>query len=166
MTASQLRRFMARVEQITETGCWIWTGEVISSRLPYGRFWLDGRRVLAHRIAYEHFKGPIPGGLVLDHLCRVPSCVNPDHLEVVTQRENTIRGTSMVASNVKKTHCKNGHELSGDNLRLETTRHGHRGRVCRTCVRDNMARFKARPGNREAMLSYWRERWHKRKALA
>lgn len=80
----------ARVMPVPESGCWIWTGEL--NRNGYGRVWRLGRRVMAHRAMYELLVGPIPEGLVLDHLCRVRCCVNPKHLEPVTVRENTIRG--------------------------------------------------------------------------
>jgi len=71
--------------------CWLWTGG--NDRRGYGRFSdADQRQVLAHRFAYELLVGPIPEGLDLDHLCRVPACVNPAHLEPVTNAENHRRG--------------------------------------------------------------------------
>lgn len=75
-----------------ETGCWIWQRS--KSPQGYGRRSVPGRKgpAPAHRVAYEQAKGPIPDGLVIDHLCRNPSCVNPNHLEVVTCAENTRRG--------------------------------------------------------------------------
>jgi hypothetical protein len=76
-----------------ETGCWQWLLNM-SSR-GYGRIWADGRRHTAHRYVYEHFHGPIPEGLELDHLCRNKLCVNPDHLEPVTHIENVRRGALM-----------------------------------------------------------------------
>ena len=79
-------RFWARVDVGL---CWEWTG---SNDRGYGMFRLDGRTVRAHRWAWETLVGPIPRGLHLDHLCRNPPCVNPDHLEPVTQPENIRRG--------------------------------------------------------------------------
>lgn len=73
-----------------ETPCWIWTGSTIRS--GYGRLMYRGEQVLAHRRYYEHHVGPIPEGLTIDHLCRVRACVNPDHLEPVTNAENVRRG--------------------------------------------------------------------------
>lgn len=88
-------RFWEKVEK-TAT-CWLWTG-AISGRTGYGSFCLspafvgDRRLIGAHRWAYENTVGPVPKGLVLDHLCCVRRCVNPDHLEPVTYRENFLRG--------------------------------------------------------------------------
>ena len=81
-------RFWAKVQK-TDT-CWLWT----AYRLPsgYGQFGLNGKMVYAHRWSYEQVHGPIPKGMHIDHLCRVKHCVNPDHLEVVTCRENAMRG--------------------------------------------------------------------------
>jgi hypothetical protein len=75
-----------------ENGCWIWQGR--KDRLGYCRLWVDGALRLAHRHVYERERGPIPAGLDLDHLCRVPSCVNPAHLEPVTHAENVRRGAN------------------------------------------------------------------------
>jgi len=107
--------------------CWHW----LRHRTPrgYGTFRVNGRLLMAHRWAYEHFKGPIPDGLTLDHLCRNRGCVNPDHLEPVTLRENILRGTSPSAADAKKTHCIHGHEFFVQNTWI--TSQGKR--VCRTC---------------------------------
>lgn len=72
------------------TGCWLYTNVFNNG---YGQIQINGRDTLAHRTAYEYFKGPIPEGLELDHLCRTKACVNPDHLEPVTRSENVRRGT-------------------------------------------------------------------------
>jgi hypothetical protein len=82
-------RFRERM-QPTSTGCILWTGHLNWN--GYGRVTYKGRLAGAHRVAYEIFKGPIPDGLQLDHLCRVRNCVNPEHLEPVTPSENTLRG--------------------------------------------------------------------------
>lgn len=111
--------------------CWEWSG---ADTTGYGHFRLPGRRdVLAHRYAYEYLIGPIPGGLQLDHLCRNRRCVNPEHLEPVTQAENIRRAA--------KTHCVHGHELAGDNLYIDERRSS---RECRTCRRAAMVAFRQR----------------------
>lgn len=128
--------------QPDDRGCWIWTGTIIAGT-GYGQFWLDGGKIPAHRFAYSHFIGPIPDGLVIDHLCRVPACVNPDHLEPVTPRENVMRGllpSVMKARAAKRTQCIHGHDLFGPNLYLATDG----ARRCRTCGRAARARYRAR----------------------
>lgn len=96
---------MQRIEKTKS--CWLWTGG--TGRNGYGDVYFDGRMQKAHRIVYRIFKGPIPEGLVLDHLCRIRRCVNPDHLEPVTHRENTIRGIGFASVNHRKTTCPRGH---------------------------------------------------------
>lgn len=117
--------------------CWMWTG---ADKAGYGAF-NDGKRITpAHRFAYELLVGPIPEGLQLDHLCRVPGCVNPAHLEPVTQAENIRRGYSASAMHGRKTHCKHGHEFTPENTYHEKGG----GRVCRTCNREKQRRRNAR----------------------
>jgi len=120
-----MQRFWSKVNK-TDT-CWLWTACIQTG--GYGLSWYNGRNVLAHRLSYELLKGEIPKGLTIDHLCRVRHCVNPDHLEVVTNKENVLRGEGLSAINSRKTHCKRGHPLSGDNL----YRHPKGERHCRAC---------------------------------
>jgi DNA-binding XRE family transcriptional regulator len=123
-----IERFWAKVDASGD--CWEW----IAPRTPagYGQFQLTShRRIAAHRFAWEILVGPIPEGLQLDHLCRNPPCVNPDHLEPVTPRENTLRGYGPTARYAKATTCVAGHPLAGDNLYRYPD--GERG--CRTCAR-------------------------------
>lgn len=125
---STLEKFWARVEK-TE-GCWNWTGGKQGG--GYGTLHVgDGRYQLAHRYSYELHIGPIPEGLTLDHKCRNRGCVNPAHLEPVTNRENILRGTSPSALHARKTHCPAGHAYEGDNL---IRRRGTR--ECRQCKID------------------------------
>lgn len=113
---------------VDDNGCWLWQGAVTSN--GYGKLGRLGRTWSAHRLSYEAFIGAIPDGLTIDHLCRVRHCANPEHLEPVTQRENTFRGTAPPAQNAAKTHCVNGHEFTPENT------YRNRGmRTCRACMR-------------------------------
>jgi hypothetical protein len=125
-------RFWSKVDKSGD--CWLWVAS--KNNRGYGQFVSVGRLVLAHRFSYELAKGPIPDGLTLDHLCRTPACVNPDHLEAVTMRVNLLRSESQAALNARKTHCTWGHPFAGDNL---IVRHGKR--FCRAC---NIRRCKER----------------------
>jgi len=91
-------RFMKYVEPEPNSGCWLWTGGIAWD--GYGNFKVPGHQRQAHRIAYELWRGPIPDGLQLDHLCSVRSCVNPAHLEAVTGRTNVLRSEMVIGVNV------------------------------------------------------------------
>jgi hypothetical protein len=123
--AGIVKRFWEKVEKTPD--CWLWVGT--RDQKDYGKFWNGTTAVIAHRYAYELLVGPIPDGLHIDHLCRVHRCVNPDHLEAVTNRENVLRGEGPTAINAAKTHCIHGHEFTPENT--ITNRLGHRW--CRTC---------------------------------
>lgn len=128
---SLFERFQSRYIPEPNSGCWLWTGNTMSN--GYGVMSLGKRRVkmLAHRYAYEQYKGRIPEGLVLDHLCRVVCCVNPEHLEAVEQRENIFRGVGVPVHRKAQTHCVNGHEFTHENTNIR------RGcRECRICTRE------------------------------
>jgi hypothetical protein len=128
--AYRLERFWARVDKNGPNGCWLWTG-THDGHHGYGRLKVDGHRTGAHRVAYELLVGPIPDGLFLDHLCRNPPCVNPAHLEPVTNRENVMRSPITLAYiNSSKTHCPQGHPYDEAN----TIHSPAAGRLCRTCL--------------------------------
>ncbi len=130
MTSEEIAGRMGDKFQFTAEGCWIWTGAFGGSKGNYGVLVLARSNRYAHRVMYELLVGKILRGLTLDHLCRRPRCVNPDHLEAVTHRENVLRGESPPANQARRTHCIRGHALEGDNLRI------YRGaRRCRACAR-------------------------------
>lgn len=138
-------RFWAKVNRKGPDDCWLWTG-AHRSDLGYGHMnWRGGHRA-AHRIAYELMVGEIPEGLVLDHLCRTPACVNPKHLEPVTQRVNVIvRGQGPFARRAAQTHCLRGHEFTPENTYI----HKSRGvRICRECHRVRNRKQKDESPNR------------------
>lgn len=139
-------RFMEKVD-LSDDGCWLWTAAVTRTEAPYGVFWLDRKQVPAHRVSYEIHVGPIPEGLHLDHLCRNPRCVNPDHLEPVTNAENILRGIGPPAVNAVKTHCDHGHQFTPENT-YEYTRNGRTRRSCRACRRENQRRYLERRRSR------------------
>lgn len=141
-------------EMVDKTdSCWLFTGRLTSC--GYGTIregGRDSRRVMAHRVSYELHVGPIPDGLVIDHLCRVRNCVNPNHLEPVTSRINVLRGLAPAAINARLTHCKKaGHPLTPDNLNGDTPGH----RRCKKCRSDyekarGPIRYAARKAARQA----------------
>lgn len=128
-------RLLNRIDK-TPNGCWNYTRS--KSVKGYGKLSAWGRMWLAHRVSYTIFVAPIPEGKSIDHLCRNPSCINPNHLEPVSNRENLMRGIGIAAKNSRKTHCINGHALSGENLRLKKSR---RGRICKKCNSDHWRKW-------------------------
>lgn len=114
------------------------------TRDGYGRFRLNNRLVLAHRVSYALACGQIPDGLQVDHVkakgCRHRHCVAPEHLEAVTGAENNRRSGSLTAANARKTHCPAGHEYTPENTYANPTA----GRICRTCQRRQSAAYYAR----------------------
>ncbi len=118
-------RLLRRVHIDQVTGCWNCT--LATNGHGYCAIWTCEKqiKVAAHRVSYEFFVGPIPDGMQLDHLCRNRICVNPDHLEPVTNYENNRRGQG----NMAKTHCPRGHAY--DYIWISPD--GRRGRKCRAC---------------------------------
>lgn len=120
-------RFWQRVQKLSN-GCWEWSGKLTPK--GYGKCQFRNKELYAHRVSYTWERGEIPSGMVIDHLCRNKKCVNPNHLEVVTNVENVLRGESLFAQKKRQTHCVHGHLLAGKNLIIykNGTRH------CRTCA--------------------------------
>ncbi len=129
-TSEVAPRFWSKVNKGASTDCWEWTAKI--ERNGYGRFWVNGHSVSAHRFAYELTHGPIPKGLTIDHLCRNRTCVNPAHMELVSLRTNVLRGSGFTAQFAKKTHCPQGHPYDLFNMRIN--RRG--ARLCRECERE------------------------------
>lgn len=126
-------RFWRGIE-ISDDGCWEWQGWLTPE--GYGYIGLDGRTVPVHRYSYELLVRPIAEGLTIDHLCRNRRCVNPNHLEPVTERVNTLRGTSPSARYAARTHCARGHEYTAENTKIRRGKNGGAGsRICRACAR-------------------------------
>lgn len=133
-------RFAAKYEVEPESGCWVWISTL--DKDGYGRFSVRFDFMQAHRWSYEHYRGPIPSGLVLDHVvCDRPGCVNPWHVEPRTAGQNVLRGSSPSAKNARKTHCIHGHELVPENVYSPPK--APRRRLCRICIAE---RHKKRKG--------------------
>lgn len=141
-TRDPIQRFLAKVTKL-DSGHWIWTGST-SSEGRYGSFHL-GRVMPAHRAAWILFRGAIDADLTdVDHRCRKTLCVNPEHLEPVTHRENVLRGDAPPAANAARTHCTHGHEFTPENTRRNSKGH----RACVACEKSPEGLARAREKTR------------------
>lgn len=129
LLATKQEYFVAKFEKkiIRSEDCWKWTG-VISSN-GYGRIEHKGKHLMAHRVSFLLNGGIIPQGMILDHLCRNRGCVNPNHLRVVSCKENVLCGENQTASKSRQVNCLKGHPLSGKNLGIDKRNH----RYCKKC---------------------------------
>jgi hypothetical protein len=130
-------RFLVKF-RITLAGCWEWT----AYRQPtgYGVMWNGFRSEQAHRISYRMYCGEIPADREIDHKCHNRACVNPEHLQLITHRENIRLSETVMGINARKDVCMRGHPLEGTNLRI--TVNGYR--ACRACVRMHVKAYKKR----------------------
>lgn len=186
MTPDVLERFEGKFEKAGPDDCWIWTGATVpTGGEGYGVLRVNKRNLYVHRLSYAHYVGPIPEGLELDHLCRRKPCVNPAHLEVVTQLENTTRAKR----DTNPTHCKKcGMEFTPENTYIEPSSGWRR---CKNCMRIKQEKWRAEnpdyhreymkkwneenpekkkaadkkyaDANREKRLAYWREYYARKK---
>lgn len=139
-------RFWSKVDRRGPDECWPW----LAGKVPdgYGQFWMNGKNRKAHRVAYELVIGPIPDDVTLDHVrargCIRRDCVNPRHLEPVTNAVNLLRGVGAPAVNARKTHCIRGHKFTTKSTR----RWGPNGRwrECRICRTERDAERYSRRG--------------------
>ena len=141
-TSSDAERFWSKVDKSGgEFACWPWTAGICTNT-GYGNVWWDGKTRSAHRISYQLTYGPIPDRMTVDHVkrrgCTMRSCVNPAHLQVVTQQVNNARGTSPSAINRQKTHCLRGHEFTPENTYYHPKR---KTRNCRACLKLRASRY-------------------------
>ena len=136
-------RVMAKVAT-DKNGCWVWQG--YTTDRGYASIMWNGEQWLVHRAVYTELIGPIPDGLVLDHLCENPSCANPMHLEAVTQYDNLARSHGFIQMHGMQTHCKYGHEFTPENTDLRPQSMGRPGfaRFCKQCKAESWQRQKAR----------------------
>jgi hypothetical protein len=132
---SPFDKVMSRVDKRPAGGCWLYTGALMADGYARVKDAGSDLALLVHRVTYEELTGPIPDGLVLDHLCRVRNCVNPAHLEPVSGRENLVRGVA--ARLGERTHCREGHEMTPANTALNRRKLKSGGvsysKTCREC---------------------------------
>jgi len=140
-TIKSLRRFFEKIDD-TKGNCWLWTAS--KNRDGYGMVRLDGKNRSAHRVSFEIFVTDIPNYLMIDHLCRNRGCVNPEHMELVTNKENIFRGVGIAVTNSKKTKCHRGHNFTDENTFISKIG----SRNCRKCLK---IRNDLRPRKKEVL---------------
>lgn len=144
-----LARLFSKIKISTEHSykgvpCWEWTA-YINPANGYGSFSIGYYQNSAHKIIYELFVEAVPERLHCDHLCRNRFCVNPVHIEPVTNRENLLRGVGPTATNAAKTHCKRGHEFTDKNTWVRDSPRG-KMRHCRKCAQGQQDAMRRKQG--------------------
>ena len=131
-----LIRFLKKVDQFTRIDrCWIWQASKFWQ--GYGQFGYEGKNWYAHRWSYTYFRGEIPSGLELDHTCKIKSCVNPYHLDAVTQVGNMNRAVQRKENyHSSQAYCKRGHKFTTENTYINKKSSGAIIRYCRMCKRE------------------------------
>ena len=139
MKKEATKKYISSLVRIDSNGCWIFAGK--PTVYGYGQINVGGKRWRVHRLSYVLFKGKIPKGKVIHHLCRVRNCVNPEHLEAVFQKENLLaEGSQCIAAiNKAKTECPIGHPLVGKNVRFDGGK-----RHCYTCMRNSIRKYQSK----------------------
>lgn len=150
----EIDRFMKYVKK--EAACWEWTGSLMGGYKTdkYGQFSSMGKPTYAHRWSYTYFNGEIPKGKQIHHKCHNTKCVNPSHLEAVTQIENGLKHgkTNPPYLNSIKTHCKHGHPFSGDNLQIYTSQRNRPARRCVQCAKNSTLKQKQKKNDKRNMV--------------
>lgn len=132
MPLEERYQYMVAIQEDTDS-CWLWKGKHRKPR-QYPAFKIDGKHIQVHRWTYEHFVGPVPEGLLVDHLCNNNNCLNPWHLEPKTSLANTMRGSTPARRNAERTHCIHGHPFDEANTRYRKSYTSERlHRWCATC---------------------------------
>ncbi len=133
--------------ELGDHGCWLWVRA--KNHGGYGTITVGGKKLSAHRVAFETLMRPIPENMQIDHLCSVRHCINPEHMECVSGFVNTMRGKGFAAANALKTHCPHGHRYEAGNTRWTIVRRHANGYVqwgrrCRECIKLEKREYRAR----------------------
>lgn len=140
----RIRDYMENyIQYEPNTGCSLWIGDNVKG--GYGRICINRKKLLAHRVMYYLYKGDIPKSMTIDHVCNNPFCVNPIHLQAISMKDNTMRGSSFSKINSLKTHCPQHHEY--DEKNTFKYKDGRRG--CRACM------------NKKSLDNYYKKKYNK-----
>lgn len=151
---TQHQRFLEKFIQGKEDECWNWNG--YRAKEGHGTFYFDRKNGMAYRYSYQYYIGELIPGLVIDHQCNNPSCVNPKHLKQMTSKENVLRGVGPGAKNMLKTECPKGHKYTVENTyTVKRKNTGRTFRLCAICSRGHVDEWQSK--NKEKYLEKQRE---------